>query len=77
MIAKLLGWSKLNLASILGILKAVVKLLKEVLTAVVNILFPIIPSEKFKSLVLKVRAVVEKADEWLNSIQAKLLGFLA
>ena len=71
-ISKLLKWLPLNLMSILGVVQAFIKLLKEILTAIVNILFPIIPSAKFKAIVTKVRDIVNKIDEIVENIK----GFL-
>lgn len=72
-IAKLLKWIPLNVVSIIGIVQAVIKFLKEVLTAIVNILFPIIPSAKFQGVVLKVRQIVEVIDSWFEKIKGYLL----
>lgn len=60
-------------ASMLGIVQVVVKFIKELLTLIVNILFPIIPDGKFEEIILKVRSIVNKIDEWLEKIKAKLL----
>ena len=74
MLAKLLAWLPLNLASVLGIVQAILKLLKEILTAIVNILFPIIPGDgKFEALVAKIRGWVNKLDDWAESVKSFLL----
>ena len=74
MLAKLLAWLPLNLASILGIVQGVIKLLKEILTAIVNILFPLIPGEgKFEQIVTKIRDIVNVADGWVEKIKSFLL----
>ena len=70
---KLLLWLPKNLASILGIIQAVLKLIKEILTAVVNILYPLIPSAKFQKVVDTVRGIVNKVDEVVQRVKDFLL----
>ena len=71
---KIITWIGLTIASILGITQAVVKFIKEVLTAVVNILFPLFPDGgKFETVVTAVRAFVEKADTWIENIKKVLI----
>lgn len=60
---KLITWIMLNGASALGVVQVVLKFIKEVLTACVNILYPIIPSDKFKAIVEKVRGFVNMVDD--------------
>lgn len=74
---KIVNWIRLNIVSILGIAQAVVKFVKEVLTAIVNILFPIIPNAKFQAIVMAVRNVVNKIDEWIEKIKAWILPVVA
>ena len=71
---KLLLWLPKNLASILGIIQAVLKLIKEILTAVVNILYPLIPSAKFQKVVDAVRGFVNIADSWAEKLKKLLLA---
>lgn len=70
---KLLQWIPLNAVSVLGVAQGVMKVLKEVLTAVVNILFPLIPNAKFQSVIDKVRAFCNVADTWIEKAKAFLL----
>jgi phage-related protein len=70
---KIWTWIKVNIASILGISQAVIKALKEVLTAVVNLLsifFPVIGSQK---VVLTIRAVLETIDGWIEKLKPYLI----
>ena len=69
---KLLKYIPVNIASLVGILQAIVKLLKELATGLVNIFYPIIPQSKFLAVVMKVRDIVNKLDDLLE----KLKGFL-
>jgi hypothetical protein len=73
MLNKILQWIAVNGLSILGIVQVAIKFVKEVLTLVVNLLFPIIPDGKFEDIILKVRAIVEKADSFVEKIKGWLL----
>lgn len=70
---KIFSWILLNGASILGMVQAVVKAVKEILTAVVNLLSIFIPSEKIEDIVMTVRNILNKIDEWIEIIKEKLL----
>ena len=73
MIGKIISWIMLNGASILGMVQAVVKAVKEILTAVVNLLSIFIPSDKIEDVVMTVRNILNKIDEWIEVIKDKLL----
>jgi len=73
MFSKLIKWVMLNAASVIAMVQVVLKFVKEVLTAVVNILFPIIPDGPFEVIILKVRDIVNKIDEIVEKIKAKLV----
>lgn len=62
--------------TILGFAEVAVKFLKELLTLVADILFPIIPSAAFKNIVNKIRAVVDAIYNWISDNKAKLLAWL-
>lgn len=73
---KIIVWLKVNLASILGIAQACIKALKEVLTAVVNLLsifFPVIGSQK---VVLWIRNALESLDGWIEKIKSYLIPII-
>jgi hypothetical protein len=70
---KLVTWVMLNGVSILGIVQVIIKFVKEVLTLIVNVLFPIIPDGKFESVVLQVRGWVETVDGWVEKGKQALL----
>jgi len=74
---KLLRWLPVNLAGLAGVLQAVVKAIKEILTVVVNILFPIIPSSKFKKVVMVVRNLVNRLDAAIEKAKSFFLGAVA
>jgi len=74
MLSKLVRWIPLNLVSVIGIVQAVVKVLKEVLTAIVNLIFPFTPDDgTFERIVKKIRDIVNKIDEILEKIKDFLL----
>lgn len=66
---KLIGWIAINFVTILGITQVIIKLLKELLTGIVNLLFPLIPSDKFQDVVMGVRNFVNKADKFIEKIK--------
>lgn len=69
-ISRILKWLPLNLISILGIVQAVIKVIKELLTAIVNLIFPFVPdSGKFEKIVIATREAVNKIDEVIQKIK--------
>ena len=72
---KLIGYLPTNLAGILGIVQALVKFIKEVLTACVNILFPVFPNAVFHTLVETIRNLVNKVDDGIGVAKEWLLKF--
>ena len=73
MFTKILTWLRMNGASILAAAQLLVKAVKETITAVINVLSLIIPSMAAESIILKVRAVCESIDAWIEKIKAWLL----
>ena len=69
MFTKIIQWAGLYGASAIGIVQVAIKFVKEVITLIVNILFPIIPDGKFEQAVLKVRELVNKVDEWVEKLK--------
>lgn len=72
-ILKIVDWVKAFLAGNLGVIQAGIKFVKEVLTLVIDILFPIIPSSKFQGIVLAVRNAVNTVDGWVEKLKAYLI----
>ena len=70
---KLPGLVMLYGASAIGVLQAITKALKEVLTAIVNSAFPFVSAEKFKSMVQKTRDAINKLDEVLEKAKGYLV----
>jgi len=73
MISKILTWIKVNGASILGIIQATIKSLKEVLTAVVNLISIFIPAIVAQKIVLTIRKILETLDGWIEKIKPYLI----
>lgn len=70
---KIYTWIKANLASILGIAQAAIKGLKEVLTAIVNLISIFIPAFAAQSIVLKIRLILNAIDEFIEKYKDNLI----
>ena len=64
----ILTWLPRNIAGILGLIQAIIKAIKEILTILANLAF--IPQNTIE----KIRAVVNKIDEWVENIKGFLLN---
>ena len=69
---KVITWVLLNGATILGVLQALVKAVKELVTGVVNLLSLFVTVEAAEAMVKTVRGALNKVDSVLESIK----GFL-
>ena len=72
----ILKWVYLNLASILGGVQAALKCVKEVLTAVLNLLgYPFFANKfgQYQEIVVKVRDVVNRVDDFVEKIKNYLI----
>jgi len=72
-ITKIIQWIMVFIAGNLGIVQAAIKFVKEVLTLIVDILFPIIPIAKFQRFIISVRATMETIDGWVEKLKAWLI----
>ena len=72
-VTKIIQWVMVFLAGNLGIIQAVLKFIKELITLIVDILFPIIPIAKFQAIVLAIRNGVNVVDGWVEKIKAWLI----
>ena len=68
----MIQWIKKNLASITGIVQAVLKCVKEIATALIN-LFAFLNLEQAQIIVNKVREIVNKIDEFIETWKSKLI----
>jgi hypothetical protein len=70
---KVLSFIPNGLSGLLGIVQAFVKFGKEVCTLAIDILSPVIPSEKFKAIIEKVRGFFNAIDSWIEKFKQILL----
>ena len=73
---KLVKWVIAFVPTLLGILEGILKVLKELLTLVVDILFPVIPIKKFKDFVTWLRAKVDYLYDLLSQWKTKILKYV-
>ena len=75
-LTRLIRWIPLNIVTVLGVVQAAIKLFKEIITGVINIVFPFTPDGgKFEKFVLKARSFIEKADAIVEKIKGYLLKY--
>jgi hypothetical protein len=67
---KVFTWIKVNIASLINALQLVVKALKELLTAIVNLISIILPAAGAQKIVLAIRAALEAVDGWLEALKS-------
>ena len=64
----------LIIVSAFGMVQVIVKALKEVVTACINILFPLFPDNgKFERTINKTRDIINKVDASLEFVKVKIL----
>ena len=74
-LSRFVKWIPMNIMTILGVVRAVVKLIKEFATGLCNVLFPMFNPEtnSFAKFVMRVRDFFNGLDAWLEKAQAFLL----
>jgi hypothetical protein len=70
---KIVTWILANGATLLGLLQAIVKALKELATGIVNLLSLLIPDSKAKKAVEVVRELFNKVDDGIEFIKKYLI----
>jgi hypothetical protein len=70
---KIIKWLLVNGATVLGVLQAIVKMITELVTGVVNVLSIFMPLETAEKLVETLRGLINKVDSILEWIKEKLL----
>lgn len=70
---KIITWILVNGATLLGVLQAIVKAVKEVLTGVVNLLSLFMPAEAAEKAVMAVRNALNAVDGWIEKLKGYLL----
>jgi hypothetical protein len=73
MFTKIMTWLRVNGASVLGALQAVIKAFKELFTAVINLISIIVPVAWAQGLVDRVRSFCEMIDGWVEKVKVWLL----
>ena len=70
---KVIQWVMVNGASILGVTQAVVKAVKELVTAIVNVISIFMSKEQAEDSVKTVRGLINKLDDVLENIKTWLV----
>lgn len=70
---KIITWVMSNGATLLGLLQAIIKAIKELLTGVVNLLSLIMPQAATNKIIEKLRAVLNKVDKGIEFLKKYLL----
>jgi hypothetical protein len=70
---KIISWVLANGATLLGLLQAIIKALKELATGIVNLLSLVIPNSKIPAIVEKVRGVFNTVDEVIEKLKGYLI----
>ena len=73
-ISKLIGLAPLLLSSLIGLIQVLIKLAKELITAIVNFAFPFTPdSGDFEKFILKMRNGIDKFDAIFGKLRDWLI----
>ena len=70
---KIVTWLRVILATLVGLLQAGLKAVKEVLTGVINILSLFVPAKTAQNVVMQIRTFVNLIDSKFEALKAKLL----
>lgn len=76
-ILKILAWLRMNWAAVLGILQSLVKALKEVSTAVIDLISLIMPTSAAVVIIQKVRDFFNMIDAWLEKLKNSSLSIIS
>ncbi len=71
--SKIISWVLVNGATLIGVLQALVKAIKELVTGVVNLLSLFMTAEAAEVSVKTVRAILNKVDELLEKVKGFLI----
>ena len=71
--SKIITWVLANGATLLGLLQAIIKALKELATGVVNLLSLIIPNSKVPAIIEKVRGMFNFVDDLIEKFKGYLI----
>lgn len=71
--SKIIVWVMSNGATLLGVLQAIIKAVKELLTGVVNLLSLFMTQAAANTIVATVRGILNKVDDILETLKGYLL----
>lgn len=71
--AKIITWIMLNGATLLGVLQAIIKAIKELVTGVVNLLSIFMTAEAAEVSVKTLRGLLNKVDEAIEKVKGFLI----
>ncbi len=71
--SKIITWVLVNGATLLGVLQAIIKAVKELLTGIVNLLSLFMSAEVAEGMVATIRGVLNKIDEVIENIKSFLI----
>lgn len=77
MFVKIFTWIKVNIATLLAAVQLLVKVLKELLTAIVNVLSIFFPAVAAEKLVMKIRNILNVIDDAITSIKDMLIPIIS
>ena len=76
-ITRILKELPLLVTAVISLVQVAIKLVKELVTAVINIAFPFFPDNgKFELFVMKVRDGINKFDAWFEAWKNKILVYV-
>lgn len=70
---KVITWLLANIATIFGLVQAIIKALKEILTGVINLISIVLPATKAQDIVLALRDALNAIDGFVESIKEKFV----
>jgi len=68
-LTKIGQWVGVFIAGNIGIVQAVIKFIKELVTLAVDILFPVMPIATFQKVVLSIRDFINTIDSWVEKLK--------
>lgn len=71
---KVIIWIKMNFATVFGTAQALLKVIKEILTGIINLFSIFVFTDAAEVFVMKVRGWVEVVDGWLEKVKEWLLA---
>jgi hypothetical protein len=74
MLGKIGSWLALNGIATLGIIQGILKLLKELLTAILDLISLFLPQSAIQKIVDKVRGVINAIDRIIETIKIAATG---